>query len=408
MPEKAYRVFISSTFQDLASHREAVARTVLQFGGIPFALESFAATGEPVAEVVKDALTQSDVAVFIVGHRYGAIIPNTGKSWVEAEYDTARSRRIPTFVFMPHDDAPWPIANVDADRSQIERFRGKVLAASTVTFLTSPEDLAAAVARSLSHYLIRREASQLAPEDVSIRQIRVIRLLLSSPGDVATERDHFARAVFRFNQDAVEERNLFIKLIRWEALAPQVGPGPQSVINKQIGKYHIFTGIMWNRFGTPTDIASSGTEEEFDAAVSSWRTHRKPWVCFNFCERAANFTTEEQLLQKQKVLRFRASVQELGVVRTFLDSVDFENLAYRDLLRITALPEFQKDVGKMRTTRTLPNKIGRCDMKLYSVLPGGMEVLTRPCVCPQVLHGSMRLSGGDREVTTGRGLKPSR
>ena len=42
-----------------------------------------------------------------------------------------------------------------------------------------------------------------------------------------------------------------------------------------------------------------------------------------------------------------------------------------------------------------------CDMKLHSVLFGG-AILTKPCVCPQVLHGSMRLTGGDRVVTTVR------
>jgi hypothetical protein len=39
---------------------------------------------------------------------------------------------------------------------------------------------------------------------------------LSSPGDVAEERERVARAVFRFNQNAVEENGLFIKLVRWE------------------------------------------------------------------------------------------------------------------------------------------------------------------------------------------------
>ena len=48
-----------------------------------------------------------------------------------------------------------------------------------------------------------------------------------------------------------------------------------------------------------------------------------------------------------------------------------------------------------------------CDMKLLSVLLGGV-ILTKPCVCPQVLHGSMRLMGGVRESATVRGVKPSR
>jgi ribonucleotide monophosphatase NagD (HAD superfamily) len=89
MPKKLYTVFLSSTHRDLATHREAAAKAILQLGAVPFALESFAASGEPVAEVMKSQLTESDVAVFIVGQRYGAVIPDTGSSWVEAEYDAA-------------------------------------------------------------------------------------------------------------------------------------------------------------------------------------------------------------------------------------------------------------------------------------------------------------------------------
>jgi len=48
-----------------------------------------------------------------------------------------------------------------------------------------------------------------------------------------------------------------------------------------------------------------------------------------------------------------------------------------------------------------------CDMKLHSVLLGGV-ILTKPCVCPQVLHGSMRLMGCPEVGATVRGMKPSR
>ncbi len=52
-------------------------------------------------------------------------------------------------------------------------------------------------------------------------------------------------------------------------------------------------------------------------------------------------------------------------------------------------------------------RIVRCDMKLHSVLLGG-AILTKPCVCPQVLHGSMRLMGCPEVGATVRGMKPSR
>ena len=48
-----------------------------------------------------------------------------------------------------------------------------------------------------------------------------------------------------------------------------------------------------------------------------------------------------------------------------------------------------------------------CDMKLHSVLLGGV-ILTKPCVCPQVLHGGMRLMGCPKAGATVRGMKPSR
>ena len=39
------------------------------------------------------------------------------------------------------------------------------------------------------------------------------------------------------------------------------------------------------------------------------------------------------------------------------------------------------------------SSIVRRDMKLHSILLGGTGFLTKPCVSPQVFHGSMRLAG---------------
>ena len=49
-----------------------------------------------------------------------------------------------------------------------------------------------------------------------------------------------------------------------------------------------------------------------------------------------------------------------------------------------------------------------CDMKLHSILLGWMKVLTKPCVSPQVFHGSMRLTGSGWVAATARGVEPSR
>jgi len=57
--------------------------------------------------------------------------------------------------------------------------------------------------------------------------------------------------------------------------------------------------------------------------------------------------------------------------------------------------------------RRIGELIVRCDMKLHSILLGWMKVLTKPCVSPQVFHGSMRLAGGGWVAATARGVKPS-
>lgn len=336
------KVFISSTVADLPEYRDAVRDALLGLGLETVSLDQLVASQEPVDAVFSE-LAASDLVVLVVGHRYGSIEPQSGKSWVEAEFEAARKLAKPILVFLAREDVPWPVAGIDIERSQIAQFREKLLSNYTVQVFATPAELAMGVSQSLSAFLSRVSKPEAEKEEeVSRRMIRIVRLLLSSPGDVADERERYSRAVFRFNQQEVEQEGIFIRLIRWEDMAPQIGPGPQNVINKQIGKYEIFSGIMWNRFGTPTDIAASGTEEEFRAAVESWKSSRKPWIVFYFCDRPVNFTNVAQLEQKRMVLRFRSELQQLGVVRSYSTPEDFENQVFQDLLRITSRPEFQK------------------------------------------------------------------
>ena len=336
------RIFISSTFEDLAEYRNAVRDAVLAAGAMPVMVENQPASGGTVEENIRKLLDESDAVLLIVGHRYGAIDPRSGKGWVEAEYEAAKRRKKPLLVFLADEDAAWPPKFIDPDRRKVQEFREHLASDLVVQFFSSPVNLRFSVTAALSRWVTALEKRPRAeptrtPEK---REVRIIRLLLSSPGDVSEERDRVARAVFRFNQEGVEDSGIFIKLVRWEDMAPQIGPKAQTVINKQIGIYHIFCGIMWNRFGTPTEIAASGTKEEFDGALNCWDTSGRPWIAFYFCDRPANFTTPEQLEQKRLVLEFRSQLNGKGVVRGFQTPQDFEDKVYDDLKRIVKTPEF--------------------------------------------------------------------
>ena len=94
----------------------------------------------------------------------------------------------------------------------------------------------------------------------------IIRIVLSSPGDVKEERDAMEDVIEELNHGIAEDRHLRLELSRWETdVYPGFHPeGPQGLIDPllKIEECDILLGIFWKRFGTPTKEALSGTEHE--------------------------------------------------------------------------------------------------------------------------------------------------
>lgn len=160
---------------------------------------------------------------------------------------------------------------------------------------------------------------------------RILRVFVASPGDVSEERDALSKLISELNLTisvVAPEKEVSLEVVRWETHAFPSAGRPQAVINEQIGKYDIFIGIMWTRFGTPSGVAESGTEEEFNRAYESWRQHGRPQIMFYFCQApaapAASISEAEQIVQ---VVRFRqklateALVWEYGSHSAFTDTV---------------------------------------------------------------------------------------
>ena len=118
-------------------------------------------------------------------------------------------------------------------------------------------------------YSLSRDWSKKMPQTQTIFQVFV-----ASPSDVAEERKILESVIDDINRTASDAHTMHLKLLKSETHSyPGFGEeGPQGVINQQSGNdYDIFLGIMWGRFGSPTPRAGSGTEEEFDRAVSRWK-----------------------------------------------------------------------------------------------------------------------------------------
>ena len=111
-----------------------------------------------------------------------------------------------------------------------------------------------------------------------------IRVFVSSPSDVSKERKKIFNVVNSLNRYVGDIYDVTIECLSWQThVAPDMGRR-QEIINKNIGDYDIFVGIMWKRYGTSTGKADSGTVEEFNIAYKNWKKFNRPRILFYFSQ----------------------------------------------------------------------------------------------------------------------------
>jgi Domain of unknown function (DUF4062) len=102
---KKLQVFVSSTYTDLREERQAAVEAILTAGHIPAGMELFTAGDESQMETIKRWIAESDVFLLILGGRYGSLERQSGKSYIECEYDYAMSMNRPLFACVVKDEA---------------------------------------------------------------------------------------------------------------------------------------------------------------------------------------------------------------------------------------------------------------------------------------------------------------
>lgn len=155
----------------------------------------------------------------------------------------------------------------------------------------------------------------------------IIRCFIASPGDTAEERDICEKVFSEINAGIGTAYGFVLKSLRWENdVHPGLGNGGQDVINSQIkDKYDLFIGIMYTKFGTPTEHAESGTEEEFNIAYERALQQKNMEIMFYFNDAALN-PSKLDLEQYQKVTNFRTNVVQQKCMYSMYNGIqDFEN-----------------------------------------------------------------------------------
>ncbi len=185
----------------------------------------------------------------------------------------------------------------------------------------------------------------------------ILRIVLSSPGDVEAERSSVKYVIDELNHLIADERNLRLELTCWDTDASPGfhADGPQGLIDPllNIQDCDILLGIFWQRFGTATKDAQSGTEFEFRTAVESWKKLGQPQIMMYFKEAERKLKTAEAHEQFARVLRFKENFPTQGLYWPFRDLQHFER-SVRNHLTQHILRRFLISDAAQASTATEP------------------------------------------------------
>ena len=177
------------------------------------------------------------------------------------------------------------------------------------------------------------------------KQITEYKIFLASPGDTANERAVVEKIISEIDRTLGDHHRFRLKLLKWETdTYPDFGEDGQDVINRQIGMdYDIFIGIMWKRFGTKTNRAESGTQEEFQRAHKEFEEKGFPKIMFYF--NSAPLPQDSDMSQFELVKNFKATLGEQGGYYFTYNSEQ----QFVDLLR----PHLTKMLLNMKPAKTI-------------------------------------------------------
>lgn len=157
--------------------------------------------------------------------------------------------------------------------------------------------------------------------------IRNIKVFISSPGDLVSERTLIVKICDEITRDLGSLKDFRVEPVRWETHAHSgIGERSQEVVMSGIGSYDIYVGVMGYYFGSDTGKFASGTEEEFRDALEQHGSNGGQKLQFYFSEASVSPKSLD-MMQYNRVETFRKEVAGIGVFyREFSDLPKLEAL----------------------------------------------------------------------------------
>lgn len=164
------------------------------------------------------------------------------------------------------------------------------------------------------------------------KSVTLYNVFVASPNDVQTERDSLKEIIKEINLTTGTILGIKLELVNWESnVYPDFGSDAQDVINNQINDdYDIFIGIMWSKFGTPTNRSDSGTKEEFLRAYKRWKGNQQAIKLMFYFKNAPIHIDNINLEQIQFIRDFKHELGEKGGLYFPFDDVE----QFKQLVRV--------------------------------------------------------------------------
>lgn len=167
--EVIYRVFVSSTFDDLKDERLEVQKSLLKMDCLPVGMELFPSTDEETWEFIKRQVEASDFYLLVIAGRYGTVAED-GRSFTEKEYDYAIELGKPILAFLHADPDKIIAGKSERDTEKLKKlqdFKAKCKSKKLVTFYNNAHELGAFVLSSVLE--LKRRLQGMSPRVGYIR-----------------------------------------------------------------------------------------------------------------------------------------------------------------------------------------------------------------------------------------------
>jgi hypothetical protein len=152
-PAQSLRVFVCSTYADLAEERGLVLDAIRRLQQQHHAMEYFGARSDAPIETCLEEVRKSDLVVVIVGHRYGSLVPGRDISYSQAEYEEAFRLQRLVHVYMRRGEPSGDDQQEPEQQRRLDAFKALLSSRHTVHSFENGQTLPVQVVADISRVL---------------------------------------------------------------------------------------------------------------------------------------------------------------------------------------------------------------------------------------------------------------